>query len=121
MKLNTDLIRELLIYIEENSDGKNRIHDIQIRGYTEDEIEYHTEVLVEAGYVLGEYISIMGKGRYLAPVRLTLAGHSYLENIRNKYIWAEVKKNMEIKGVKATSLDIIKDFANNFIRKKLDI
>lgn len=40
MKLNTDLIRELLIYIEENSDGKNKIHDINILEFTENEIEY---------------------------------------------------------------------------------
>lgn len=63
----------------------------------------------------------MGKGRCLVLVRLTMSGHSYLENIRNKYIWLEVKRDMELKGVKETSIDIIKDFANKFIRKKLDL
>lgn len=63
----------------------------------------------------------MGKGRCLVLVRLTMSGHSYLENIRNKYIWLEVKRDMELKGVKETSIDIIKDFSNKFIRKKLDL
>lgn len=122
MRLNDDLIRDLLIYIEENGDGKNKIHNINIAGFTENEIDYHIALLFEEGYILAHSMPISGKiERSIIPIRLTMTGHSYLENIRNKYIWQEIKRDMEIKGLKSTSLDIIKDFANKFIRKKLDL
>ena len=45
MKLNLELVRELLIYIEENGDGKQGVYGIRINGYTNNEIMYHTSLL----------------------------------------------------------------------------
>lgn len=121
MELNRELIRELLIYIEENSDGRTPIRTIALDGYTENEIDYHLELLLDEEYIIGKKIKIMNKGDVVIPVRLTMKGHSYIENIRDKYIWNEIKKEIEIKGFKRVSLDILKDYANKVVREKLDM
>ena len=121
MKLNLELVRDLLIYIEENGDGEQGVYDIRINGYTNNEIMYHTSLLAEIGYIDYYVTTQMGVGKSFIPTRLTIQGHMYIENIRNKYIWSELKKDMELKGIVNTSVDVIKDYANKFIRNKLGI
>lgn len=114
MKLNHDLIRELLIYIEDSSDT---IYNPEIDGYTLNEIIYHLVLLKEGGYILGELAGI--KENKFRCHRLTLQGHLYLENIRDKYIWDSIKKDLELKGIRNASMDIFRDLANKFIREKI--
>lgn len=121
MKLNYDLIRDLLIYVEENGDGTKGIYDIKINGYTNNEIIYHLFLIAESKYIDYYTVSQVGLGKIVVPKRITMEGHIYIENIRNKYIWEEIKKDMEIKGIVNTSLDVIKDYANKYIRNKLGI
>lgn len=120
MQLNLDLVRELLLYIEENGDGKQGIYDISIKGYTKNEISYHLKLISEIGYI--EYMKVISmNNEEIVPKRLTMKGHSYIENIKNKYIWEEIKRELEVKGLIGASIDIVKDYVNKYIRNKLDI
>lgn len=119
MKLNQDLIRELLLYVEENGIGKSPKRGIEIYGYTQDEIYYHFKKLVEAGYINGEIKELQSNA--LDYWDLSWKGHQYLEHIRDKYIWEEVKRKLELDGLKTGAFEIIKEIADNLIRKKLNI
>ncbi|WP_064606876.1 DUF2513 domain-containing protein [Streptobacillus moniliformis] len=112
MKLNLDLVRKILLYIEENGNDERGIN-VEIKGYTRLEIDYHICVLSEGNYLL------LYEDK--TPKRRTMKGHSYIENIRCKYIWEELKKYVELKGILTTSLDIIKDYGNKFIKDKLEL
>lgn len=119
MKLNHDLLRDLLIYVESNTDGRNVVRVTEIDGYTENEINYHFRLLLDGSYVVGE-ITGLGENKIRCS-RLTLKGHQYLESIKNKYIWDELKRDIELKGLKNISLDIIKDYADKLIRNKIGL
>ncbi len=120
MKRNMDLIRDLLIFIEDTITSGNQLFDgyIEIEGYTQDEILYHYHLLKDYNFVVYGSENMGGEVSFS---RLTAKGHDFLDNIRNEYIWDEIKNNVAEKGVATASLDIIKDFANKFIRKKMDL
>lgn len=122
MKLNNDLIRELLLYIEENGNGEKGLYNISINGYTEEEIQYHLIILEEGLYIVALKISGMGKHSIeIVPKRLTEKGHRYIENIRDKNIFKAIKREIELKGIKDFSLDMIVKYSDKFIKDKLEI
>ena len=45
--------------------------------------------------------------------------HDFLDNIKNEYIWDEVKNKIKENGLIGASVDVIKDLANQIIRKKI--
>lgn len=51
MELNYDLIRDLLIYIEEHGYRTKLICSIDIKGYSKEEINYHFIILNESEYI----------------------------------------------------------------------
>lgn len=107
MILNNELIRNILLYVEENGNDKLPTYDIKIDGYTQDEIKYHFKRMLEANLINGS--------------SLTWQGHKYLESIKDKYIWEKVKRDIELKGITSVTIEILKDYADRLIRKQLDI
>jgi len=47
---------------------------------------------------------------------LTPAGHDFLENAKNEFIWDEVMEDVKKRGIMNASVDIIKDMLNKAIR-----
>lgn len=119
MKLNNELIRDILIYIEDVTDGVKPVYkEIKIEGYTQSEIIYHLRLLTDGGYVSQCQATI---GNPICFKGLTWKGHEYLESIRDRYIWQEVKRNVENSGIKNTTLDIIQKLADKIVREKLGL
>jgi len=75
MKLDTELVREVLIKIEELPFDL-AFHDIAVDGRSDDEITYHVMILDEAGLIEAVDLSTMG-GICWKPKRLTYAGHQF--------------------------------------------
>lgn len=119
MKLNKDLIREILLYVEEKGNDNRPVYDISIDGYTTDEVKYHFKKLVEAELIKGDVIGL--QGNRIRFNCLTWKGHEYLESIKDEYIWQELKKDVELKGITATTLEILKKYADKLIKEKLGI
>lgn len=119
MKLNKDLIREILLYIEENGNGKIPKDKIEIFGYIQDEIYYHFKRLIEAGFVNGEIKGL--QSNRLVYWDLTWVGHEYLENIKDISVWTEIKRKIEFDGLKSLSLEILKDLSVIVIKNRLGI
>jgi hypothetical protein len=85
MKLDTELVREILIKIEELPfDGG--FHDIAVDGRTGGEITYHVMILDEAGLIEAMDLSTMD-GICWKPKRLTYAGHQFLDAARSDTVW----------------------------------
>ena len=79
MILDKDLIRQILIYVEENGNDKMSVYNIEIDGYTDEEIKYHFKRLLEADIINGEVVGLQGnKIRFNC---LTWYGHEYLDSI----------------------------------------
>lgn len=96
MKRNPDLIRHLLLALE-NSPDAELLRLPSLQGYASHQVEHHFRLLLEAGLVTAGYISADGR-RWIA-VRLTWDGHEYLERMRDPAVWRETKKAMGKAGV----------------------
>lgn len=119
MILDKDLIRQILLYVEENGNDKTPVYNIEIDGYTDEEIKYHFKRLLEADIINGEVVGLQGnKIRFNCS---TWYGHEYLDSIKDKSLWEKVKRDIEVYGIKSVTLDIIKSYAEKLIKEKLGI
>lgn len=101
MKLNHDLVRLSLLYIEEyafyrksvSSDDMIKTKDFA--NYTKDEIVYTLDKLIEAGYIKGviKKSDMDFNPKLIAIISsITWQGHEYLDNIRDDIVWNKTKK-----------------------------
>lgn len=132
MKRDMDLIREILLFFEENDEmpyGNNSyslfeqgakygsIINLMANGDDKKgrELDYNFIQLINAGY-----INVLNPEQdYPIVNSLTWSGNDLLENIKNEYIWDEVKNKIKENGLIGASVDVIKDLANQIIRKKI--
>ena len=87
MKRDMDLIRQILLDLEESGAYTNWM-DIDIEAYSPEQMDYHLELLVEAG-LISVASSERGRSRQL-PVRITWAGHEFLDAARDESRWQTV-------------------------------
>jgi len=89
MKRDMDLVRKLLVCIEEDERATGR-HGlmVSIEGYSDQEVEYHLRLIVGAGLVTTA-LADDGELDFLSawPTGLTWEGHGFLEAARNDTIW----------------------------------
>jgi hypothetical protein len=110
MKRDDDLIRDLLLKMEE-SDDSDYVCSLTMGSEPEEEREYfHLQLLGDAGYVLET-------GRHGGVFRVTNQGYDYLNTIRDGEIWNKTK--VAVKGVGGGTFDIIKDIATALIKAEL--
>lgn len=94
MKRDLDLIRKLLLAMEEHEHGfaPQRIH---IDGYNEDQIGYHIYLLGEAGLAKVVETTSMGNASPNAlPLNLTWAGYEFLEAAKDETLWRKAKEKL---------------------------
>ena len=72
------LIREILESVEKNRQPDGRPMTLLLDGYTDDEIQYHARLCVEAGF-----FTKLGKAAVIYPIELTMAGHRKLRELRD--------------------------------------
>ncbi len=88
MKRDIDLIRKLLILLDEKVDDQIvKAEEIKIEGYTSREIMYHFILMDQAGFLRCEReISSTTSDRVirLYPFSLTWSGHEFLEAARKE-------------------------------------
>ena len=85
MKRDLDLIRDILLYIEEAEQYPVYSDTIEIPEATEEMISFHVQLLADAGYI--DYLDATACGNeglvcyYIN--RLTMAGCDYLDGVRD--------------------------------------
>jgi hypothetical protein len=122
MRRDMDLIRALVLkleamprkpgIVEELSAGEG---EMIFEGYSSDEIDYHLNLIVEAGLLTTH--GTMTSGSILFD-RLTWAGHDFVDSIRSPEVWAKTKKGAEAAG--GFTVDLLKDLAKGFIKKQIE-
>lgn len=115
MKRDMNLIRLLLLETE----GEDPKPDLS--AYTEDQRLYHSALIIEAGLVHGEVIED-GSGQPASSVilRLTWAGHEFLDAARNDTIWKKATEQIKQSGVDVT-ITLLKDILNQFLKQSLGL
>lgn len=83
MRLDEILIKEILIWCEENTPSKDshipNAYNIELEGYSQDQIIYHVDKLVKAGYIDGKNYT----NSLFSVNDLTIEGHQLLKIMRN--------------------------------------
>jgi hypothetical protein len=93
-----------------------------------DQFVFHMNILNDLGVVErddGEpgFGLVRGVDGHMAwavlPLRLTARGHQFIEALRNKEVWATLKRDFKDASVN-TLLDVSKRLLEGYIRKKIE-
>lgn len=114
MKRDMDLIRKILIKIEEEYQS-TAIYDLSIDGYDRETVAYHCNLLYEEK-LISDYASQYGDDSlcFFAVGHLTWEGHDLLDKIRDDSQWGKVKDTIKQKGLPLI-LDTIKAIATALV------
>jgi Hypothetical protein (DUF2513) len=99
MKRDLELIRKMLFLVEEHHHGFAP-QQIQIEGYSSEEIGYHAYLLAQAGLVAASNATHSGhKTPYWTIQSLTSAGHDFIDSARSDTIWNKAKTTLKDNGM----------------------
>ena len=117
MKRDMNLIREILFQLESTTAGKAR-HLQAPEGYSQDELVYHTTLLLEAGLIEGRRVTAFSAGTF-RDLRLTWEGHDFLDAVRPPAVWESVEERLKHLG--GAALAVVKALAIEEGKKLLGI
>lgn len=119
MQRNWDVVRQILLQLEEIENTITFLHENQVTGYEPELVAYHMQLLGEANLIKAS-CSISTTGCLeCAAHRMTWSGHEFLDHIRQDTVWAQVTRIAREKGI-ALSLDVIVHIAKTSIRSMLE-
>lgn len=118
MKLNNDCVRDLLLYIEANTNLSDDIYieSINDLSYLIKELLYTSIKLKEANFINAEIEQTYDEengGYSITVFSLTWQGHKFLDNIRDSGVWKTTKGI--ISKFSSVSLGIIENVAAQVI------
>ena len=122
MKLDLDLMRKILLRIEEKPEVPPRtlcIEDFLDLCDNPYVLSLHISLLNDGGFIEVMNETYVGDLKDFAIVRLTLKGYSYLDAVRNAKVWKSVKDRISSFG--NVAFDIIKDLATEQIKRELNL
>jgi hypothetical protein len=97
MKLDMELVRTILLKIEESPEDPNGWIDLNIPTSTAKQLSYHIQLLDEAGFIEAIDVSTMDDYTFHAK-RMTYRGHQLLDDIRDPIIWRKTKEGAKQAG-----------------------
>jgi hypothetical protein len=90
-------------------------YDLEIEGYSKEEVDYHNLLLKEAGLIVLENGAL---GEY-RPTRLTWEGHEFLDAARDTKRWEKAKGAMAQAG--GFALDVMKQLLIHYLKSELGL
>lgn len=91
MKRDFDLIRKILLYVEENHDG-SVMYIRKLENYDNKVLVTHCEILINQKFLEGKVSRVdTGEGIYICK-GITYEGYEFLDKIRDITIWGKIKK-----------------------------
>ena len=116
MKRDMDLIRDLLLYIENNDSGNYPEVSAESIGSesSQESILYNYRLLEKAGYVENGVSTFSSTG----AGSLTWAGHDFVDSVRDPEIWRETKDVASKAG--RWSIDLLGELAKGLIKTKIE-
>jgi len=122
MKRDMELIRKILLYLEEKQDVSNW-DAVVIEKYDPKVISYHIKLLYQAGLIEAKPLNTKDSyGMWLAK-GLTWDGHEFLDSVKNDTVWEKVKEGIKSKGLELgqVSFSVLIDFVKFKLKEKLGI
>jgi len=116
MKRDMDLVRKILFALEA-SDNIGPDNGFHIEGYGDGVVGYHLMLMGEAGLLIAVDARSMGNRTAMMPVRLTWAGHEFLEAGRNDQRWGTAKSITAKLG--NASLDVFTSVLTELAKQQL--
>jgi hypothetical protein len=91
MQRNMDLVRTILMRIEDSPSGW-ATHPFGIAGFTPEQVGYHAHIMMEEGLIEGvDTTSMHSNGPEAMPRALTWKGHEFLDLARDQKRWNQAK------------------------------
>ena len=119
MKRHMDLVRQILLVVEEH-EVAYAPREIEIEGYTKEQIEYHAFIMGEAGLVYTiDTTSASSSGPQAIINRLTWEGHEFLDVAREPSRWESAKDSLEKVG--GASIQIWLAVLTDLVKQKLGL
>ena len=115
MKLNKELIREILLEVEATEDPLS-LKTLNLPDHTDEEISYHICLLAEAGFLMAHDLTTLNGYNWCAT-RLTYEGHEFLDTIRDNKIWRKTKEIAKTAGI--SSINALFEIGKGFVKQKL--
>ncbi len=110
MKRDWELIREILLKVEDADSATAGINASDFPQHPEDSVNYHMHLLYQAGLIEGMNVQTMSRPLNYVVRRLTWSGHEFLDSVRSQTVWERIKTYLSEKGV-AISFETIKTTA----------
>lgn len=120
MQRNWDLIRQILIKLEQKTDTQGLLHPNQFSGYDENTVSYHMNLLRQAGLIEATCKTHGNAPVFCLATNLTWAGHEFLDAIRSDAAWNRIAGVAKDKGLEL-SFDAIKQIASYLVTSILGI
>ncbi len=116
MKRDLELIRSILMWAEQNCDGKRDITAprLTITGYTVNEIEYQLRLLRDENFITYEGRKLKPVTRWVHFTRLTSQGNAFLQTLQDDSIWNKITKKLKDEAL-TTACETAISFAKNII------
>ncbi|MGO3396175.1 MAG: DUF2513 domain-containing protein [Serratia proteamaculans] len=132
MKIDQQYLKDLLIAFEKTVGPDTRIDELKVKGYdiNSSEFIFHMRLLDDNGLITRidgqpgfghNYRAYIGGDGYHwidTPLRLTSRGHDFIDAIRQKEVWNNVKENFKEASL-STLVDVAKQLSQGFAKKKI--
>lgn len=107
MKRDWELVRKILIAVEDLQGHDQVVDGSSIQGHDEPLVSYHVFLMKEAGLVNATCSNPLNGHRECFAYELTWAGHEFLDQIRSQSVWNKTVGLLREKGLDL-SFDTIK-------------
>ena len=107
MQRNWELVRKLLLKLEEQDGASGWLEPSAVIGFEESSVAYHMRLLGEAGLIRFKSLGNLSAPDACVALSLTWDGHEFLDKIRKDTMWNKVKGIARSKGLDL-SIDVIK-------------
>ncbi len=121
MKRDMDLVRAILLKLEEIHAGPNSAitdSDLTIPNYDNTTIAYHIEILIQAKLLSGDFSYLVGGEVSYAIYGITWEGHEFLDLSRNDGTWQRAQEWF-VKQGESMSMKLIPSVLSKFITMNL--
>lgn len=120
MRRDLDLIRKILLAVEEHPGGYAP-DSLKFDGYTDEQIGYHTYLIIDAGLAVGSDVSTMGQNSPEGMItNLNWSGHEFAEAARDDTRWKKAMGIVKDKGGSVT-MDVLKDLLTSLMKAAIGL
>ena len=120
MKRDIDLVRHILLFIEQHEHG-TAPRDMAIDGYTEEQIGYHVHLMGQAGLLkVADVTSFSSTSPEAIPISMLWDGHDFLDAARSETIWNRAKQKL---GSNLTSVPfaVLKALLVDYVKESIGL